>query len=86
MRDGQYNQVIHGVRRTLEDQVAKVEKLVRRGKITKGKASELLGISLWELPDLIARYRIPWFTYRPEELEKDLEILHKFKLREENTP
>ena len=27
--------------------------LVRRGKVSKGKAAELLGISLWDLPDLI---------------------------------
>jgi predicted HTH domain antitoxin len=36
--------------------------LVRRGTISKGKAAELLGISLWELPELIAQYQIPWFT------------------------
>jgi predicted HTH domain antitoxin len=29
--------------------------LVRRGKISKGKAAELLGVSLWDLPGLIAR-------------------------------
>lgn len=53
--------------------------LVRRGKISKGKAAELLGISLWELPELISQYQIPWFSYSPEELEKDLETLRKFK-------
>jgi predicted HTH domain antitoxin len=49
--------------------------LVRRGTISKGKAAELLGISLWELPELIAQYQIPWFSYSPEDLEKDLETL-----------
>jgi predicted HTH domain antitoxin len=53
--------------------------LVRRGKISKGKAAELLGISLWDLPELIAQYQIPWFSYSPEELEKDLETLSKFR-------
>jgi len=52
--------------------------LVRRGKISKSKAAELLGLSLWDLLDLIAKYQIPWFSYSPEELEKDLETLHKF--------
>jgi predicted HTH domain antitoxin len=60
--------------------------LVRRGKISKGKAAELLGISLWELPELISQYQIPWFSYSPEELEKDLETLRQFKRGEGNTP
>lgn len=60
--------------------------LVRRGKISKGKAAELLGISLWELPDLIAQYQISWFSYSPEELEKDIETLRQFKCGEGNMP
>ena len=60
--------------------------LVRRGKISKGKAVELLGISLWELPDLIAQYQIPWFSYSPEDLEKDVETLRQFKCGEGNMP
>jgi predicted HTH domain antitoxin len=60
--------------------------LVRRGKISKGKAAELLGISLWDLPELIAQYQIPWFSYSPEELEKDVETLRRFKRDEGNTP
>jgi len=49
--------------------------LVRRGKISKGKAAELLGISLWDLPELLAHYQIPWFNDHRDDLEKDLEIL-----------
>ena len=60
--------------------------LVRRGKISKGKAAELLGISLWELPDLMAQYQIPWFSYSPEELEKDIETLRQFNCGERNMP
>jgi hypothetical protein len=37
--------------------------LVRRGRISKGKAAELLGISLWDLPAVIAHYQLPWFSY-----------------------
>jgi predicted HTH domain antitoxin len=59
--------------------------LVRRGKVSKGKAAELLGISLWELPDLIAQYQIPWFSYSQEELERDLETLRELKGDEGNT-
>jgi predicted HTH domain antitoxin len=53
--------------------------LVRRGKVSKGKAAELLGISLWDLPDLIAQYQMPWFSYGQEELERDLETLRALK-------
>ena len=60
--------------------------LVRRGKVSKGKAAELLGISLWDLPDLIAQYQIPWFNHSQEELERDLETLREFKGDDGNTP
>ena len=60
--------------------------LVRRGRISKGKAAELLGISLWDLPAVIAHYQLPWFSYGQKELEKDLEILHKRQHGEGNTP
>jgi predicted HTH domain antitoxin len=69
-----------------EAQEAFILDLVRRSKISKGKAAELLGISLWNLPDLVAQYQLPWFSYPPEELEKDLETLHKHQKGEGNTP
>jgi len=69
-----------------EAQEAFILDLVRRSKISKGKAAELLGISLWNLPDLVAQYQLPWFSYTPEELEKDLETLHKLQEGEGNTP
>lgn len=60
--------------------------LVRRGKISKGRAAELLSVNLWDLPELVAQYQIPWFSYSPEELEKDLETLRKLRRGEGNTP
>jgi predicted HTH domain antitoxin len=60
--------------------------LVRRGKVSKGKAAELLGISLWDLPDLIAQYQMPWFSYSQEELERDLKTLRALKGDEGSTP
>lgn len=53
--------------------------LVRRGKISKGKAAELLCISLWELPDLLAQYQLPWFRYSPEKFQKDLETVQELQ-------
>ncbi len=53
--------------------------LMRRGKISKGKTTELLGISLWDLPELLAQYQIPWCSYSREKLESDLETLSREK-------
>lgn len=58
-----------------EAKIALVLDLVRKGKISRAKAAELLQLSLWELPSLLAQYRIPWFDYSKEELESDLQSL-----------
>jgi predicted HTH domain antitoxin len=55
--------------------VALVLDLVRRGKLSRAKAAELLELPLWDLPALLAQYRIPWFDYPPEDLRRDLESL-----------
>lgn len=69
-----------------EAQEAFVLDLVRRGKISKGKAAELLGTSLWDLPELVAQYQLPWFSYPPEELAKDLDTLRKLQRGEGHMP
>ena len=55
--------------------MAVVLDLVRRGKISRAKASELLQVSLWDLPGLLAQYRIPWFDYSPDDIQRDLAAL-----------
>ena len=55
--------------------IAVVLDLVRRGRISRAKAAELLDLALWELPALLSRYRIPWFDYTPDDLERDLAAL-----------
>ena len=60
---------------TKEAKEALVLDLVRRGKISRGKAAELLELSLWDLPYLLAQYSLPWFDYTREELEVDLKHL-----------
>jgi predicted HTH domain antitoxin len=62
-----------------EAKQAMVFDLVRRGKISKGKAAELLGISLWDLPELLTQYDIPWFDYSPDDLKHDLDTLKELK-------
>jgi len=58
-----------------EAKIAVVLDLVRRGLISRAKAAELLGMTLWDLPGLLAQYRILWFDHSPEEIERDLEAL-----------
>ena len=57
--------------------VALVLDLVRRGKLSRAKAAELLQMPLWDLPDLLAQYRIPWFDHPPQDLQRDLETLRQ---------
>ena len=49
--------------------------LVRRGKISRAKAADLLGINLWDLPEFLSGYEIPWFDYSREQLEEDMKAL-----------
>lgn len=62
-----------------EAKVALVLDLVRRGKVSRAKAAELLQMSLWDFPALLAQYRIPWFDYSPEDLQRDLSALRSGK-------
>lgn len=52
--------------------------LVRRGKISRSKAAELLEINLWDLPTTLSEYRIPWFDYSRRQLEDDMTALRRF--------
>ncbi len=58
-----------------EAREALVLNLVRRGLISRAKAAELLDINLWDLPQLLAGYEIPWFHYRREDVEADHKVL-----------
>ena len=58
-----------------ETKVALVLDLVRRGKVSRAKAAELLSLPLTELPNLLAQYRIPWFDYSAKDFQQDLRRL-----------
>lgn len=66
---------------TKEAKEALVLDLVRRGKISRGKAAELLNLNLWDLPKLLAQYKLPWFDYTEEELDADLKKLQSHHKR-----
>ena len=42
---------------------------------------ELRDLNLWDLPTLLAQYRIPWFDYGPDDLERDLAALREAEHR-----
>lgn len=65
-----------------EAKQAMVFDLVRRGKISKGKAADLLDISLWDLPKLLAQYDMPWFDYSSDDLKQDLDTLKELESRD----
>ena len=67
-----------------EDEAAKeaiqslVLDLVRRGRISRSKAADLLGIDLWEMPAFLSEYKIPWFDYSKKQVEQDMATLQRF--------
>lgn len=56
----------------LESSVKKwsVLELVRKGKLSSGKASEILGMTRWEFMELMSSGDIPMANFPPEELER----------------
>ncbi|MDQ3702752.1 MAG: UPF0175 family protein [Chloroflexota bacterium] len=48
--------------------------LVKRRKISRGKAAELLGVSYHDLLDLMAEWDIPAFDLTAEELDQEIAV------------
>lgn len=51
----------------------------REGKLSIGKAAELLNITKWEMFTLLKEHKVP-VNYDVEEFEKDIETLKKLNL------
>ncbi len=49
--------------------------LVRQGRILRAKSAELPGINLWDLPEFLSKYRMPWFDYGEEQMEEYMATL-----------
>jgi predicted HTH domain antitoxin len=58
-----------------EAKMALVMDLVRRRRMSRAKAAEVLGLPLVDFAKLIAEYDVPWFDYSAEDLESDLQAL-----------
>ncbi|MBM4322831.1 MAG: hypothetical protein FJ115_04645 [Deltaproteobacteria bacterium] len=56
----------------LKAKEAAVMELLRKGKISQGKAAELLDVSRYDLFDLMAKHDIPAIEMTRERLKKEL--------------
>jgi predicted HTH domain antitoxin len=57
---------------------ALVLELLREARISQGKAARLLGISRWEILDLMARHRISSGPETAEEMRQEVEDLRRY--------
>lgn len=51
---------------------ALVMDLLRLDRLSEGQAADILGLSRWELLDLMGRYRVSAIRIGPEELQREL--------------
>lgn len=58
---------------TINAREALVMELLRDSAVSQGQAAELLGITRWDMLDLMAHYRVPSGPESVEELQQDLE-------------
>jgi predicted HTH domain antitoxin len=55
-----------------------VLELLREARISQGKAAELLGITRWEMLDLMARHRIESGPETAEEMQQEIDAMRRF--------
>lgn len=52
--------------------------LLRQGRISQGKAAVLLGITRWDILELMARDQIPSGPQTAEEMQRDLDNVRRY--------
>jgi predicted HTH domain antitoxin len=57
---------------------ALVLELLRAARISQGKAAELLGITRWDILDLMAQHQIPLGPETVEELRRETDVARKY--------
>jgi predicted HTH domain antitoxin len=57
---------------------ALVLELLREARISQGKAAQLLGITRWEILDLMAQHQIPSGAETAEEMRQEVEEMRRF--------
>jgi predicted HTH domain antitoxin len=56
---------------------ALILQLLREGEISQGRAARLLGISRWDIIDLMAKYQIPSGPQTPQEIQEEIEAARR---------
>ncbi len=51
--------------------------LLRKGEVSLWKASEIAGVSLWEMVDIVNEEGVEWVRYAPEDIEREFEDAKK---------
>ena len=51
--------------------------LVREHRVSQGKAAELLGVSRYQLADLMAKHHVPAFDYSDDELAREMRAANR---------
>ncbi len=51
--------------------------LLKKGEVSLWKASELAGVSLWEMVDIVNEAGVQWVAYTPEDIEREFEDAKK---------
>lgn len=49
--------------------------MLREGGISQGQAARLLGITRWDILDLMARYGVPSGPETPEEMQEEIDYV-----------
>ncbi len=52
--------------------------LLRQGQVSQGKAARLLGLTRYDILDLMVQYEIPSGPLTAEELERDIENARRY--------
>ena len=55
-----------------------VAELLREARISQGQAARLLGMTRWDVLDLMVRYRIPSGPETAEEMRREIEDARRF--------
>lgn len=56
-------------------------KLLGEGHLSQGQAAELLGLTRWDLLDLMAMHGVPSGPETAEEMRRDIEVAERFTRR-----
>lgn len=59
------------------DKTEEVLKRLSEHKITLRKAAKEIGVSIWEMLDIVKEKKIDWLGLTPEDIKYDIEVAEK---------